>query len=225
MHRIARYSLIIPTLVGITMLVAPVRSGMADDARQIIASPFPAINTALSRVSSFHVDVTVTQRRGISHAAITAVRYGAAFAYHAVVRQPSDTGASPFVEIVLRGSRTCVRTTRQGLYQCRVATLLAARVRADLDNLDSMWEFAHPPATRVFSLALVQRIDGRACVGYTFHPAGTTEPETDTLYITKASQLPCELLQKGTTGGATSTWSHFNDPSMAIPRIAGVQVA
>ena len=221
----------------------------AVSARAATVDPLPAVARALSGVRSYQVTITSSisglprsSKRPPSHRAggqgrfrrgaglgfgrggtetIVAVRKGSSFEDHIVFKGAGSSGQPSTREIVIVGTRMCTRNNGKGAYSCQTMTRSFA--------FDPTTAFEQGAGSAVFTPARAATIGGQVCAGYTYKNTLTNGTASGTVYISRATNLPCEQIATTTrrafSGSGTFMqrmtilWSRYNDKRLTVPAL------
>lgn len=191
-----------------------------------------AVNQSLEQSTSYKVDSTEKYAGGFRQIRLVSVRSGKLQRFHVGYRE-EDAGRPPIMrELVIVGTKVCSRQTLTAKYRCNNSAEEAAnytgptRMFTNGTGGDELLDTA--TFTSIGSVEAGQRI----CDGYAFRSVPhfpQTNRATGLLFVDHVTKRPCEeeeaLVYPADPTVRTTldyVWSHFDDPSLTIPSIAGL---
>lgn len=223
----------------------------ASPARAAGVDPLPAVASALAHVTSYQVTTTSTTsatgrrptgtprtgrrpRRGTGFrfgagprtTTIVAVRKGKLFEDYVVITGKDAAGKTTTTNLIVYGSRTCMRASGARSYTCRTTQ--------SFFNLDPTVAFAQGAGSTTFAPTSARTIGGQVCEGYSYQNVSQSATAKGVVYIARTTHLPCEQdatitrrfpgSSGSSSGGSftqksTTLWSHFNDRRLTVPAI------
>lgn len=202
-----------------TTLLAPGHHHAA--AQQAPASPLLAARHAVATVRRYQSDLvtsftsngtlmTMDQRLIVTRATTNRPFYDLILSGRV---KGKTTGVS---ETVVEGARECGRASLTAPFRCRIIdAAAAAQFRW---TVASMVVTSLPSPGSITGVVPSRLITGRRCDGYTL-AVPLHDRARFTLYIERGTHLPCAFV--GQSGGmsASTTWTRYNDPTLAMPRL------
>jgi len=218
-------------------------TGSAASARGATSQPIVArMITAVSAATAFRVVIDTTVSGGgammggasRSHLEMIRVRHGATTQMSVIMRSTSAKGPARVEEMVIVGTRGCVRMSHIGAWNCHYppATFAAMATMND-------------PAKALQGLGLrlamtptghSRTIGGQTCAVYAFTESLTTGgvvvASHGTWCLDAATSLPVEVDAVGSeavikgqppfTTKSVSSYSRWNDPTLRVPAVPGI---
>lgn len=152
---------------------------------------------------------------------IVAVRKGRSFDDYIMFKGAGSSSQPSTREIVIAGARMYTRNNGKGAY--------SRQTTRSTFSFDPTLAFEQGAGSAVFTPTRAATVEGQACAGYSYKNTFQSGTASGTVYISRATNLPCEQVATTTrrafsgtgtfTQHMTMLWSRFNDVRLAIPAL------
>lgn len=184
---------------------------------------------AMTNVHSYKMTMDTTSGGAYpskQHMVAIYIRTGKTLSFDTTVETISPTGKTTTMEVVLEGSRMCMKGIVGTAWSCSTDAALAA----SLGNIGDLTKEAQNLETSGSYKDLGQKtVQGQVCDGYTFTSKAATSTSSGTAWINASTHLLAEedsvtsmVISKGAKPTITTlklVVSNYDDPSLKLPKV------
>lgn len=190
---------------------------------------FQQMVKAMSSVHSYKMTMDISATGAYpskSHMVAIYIRNGKALSFDVKMQSTSNAGKATTIEMVLSGSRLCMKGITSASWTCSNDASLGAA----FNNLGDLTKLAQSMNTEGSMTYLGQRtVQGQLCSGYAFTNTVSSTAAKGTMWINASTHLLTEedavtstVVLKGskpTVSTLKAVVSNYNDPNLTLPKV------